>query len=260
MSNYLKLILKQIPKDPLDFFESDFNNIRIPQNKIKNFQKLFSLNKQQGLPISYAFIAAFPYLIKVFADKRFALSPIGLIHLSSEFVEYQQLDYAAPFDIKILIKQNSSDDRGKLINIETNIYQNGILSVSNNNTMLKRLKQKFGKRSSQSKRVNSFSGELLGVITRGEILRYSKVSADFNPIHVSSLMAKLLGFPKAIAHGMYLLNLAITKSGIQPNYLLVEFKKPCFINTTTEINRENDKVIIFSDEDKLHLDIAFREL
>lgn len=260
MSNYLKLIFKQKPKVPLGIFESNFNNIRIPQNKIKNFRKLFSLNKQQELPISYAFIAVFPYLIKVFTDKRFALSPIGLIHLSSEFIEHQQIDYAAPFDIKILIKQNSSDDRGKLINIETKLYQNGILSVSNNNTMLKRLKQKSGKRHSQNKRVNNFTGELLGVITRGEILRYSKVSADFNPIHVSSLMAKLLGFPKAIAHGMYLLNLAITKSGIQPNYLLVAFKKPCFINTTTEINREKDKVIVFSDADKLHLDIAFRDL
>jgi acyl dehydratase len=33
--------------------------------------------------------------------------------------------------------------------------------------------------------------------------RYAAVSGDVNPIHLHALTAKLLGFDRAIAHGMY---------------------------------------------------------
>ncbi len=40
-------------------------------------------------------------------------------------------------------------------------------------------------------------------ITPGQIRRYAAVGGDRNPIHTSSLGAKLFGFPTVIAHGMF---------------------------------------------------------
>jgi acyl dehydratase len=40
-------------------------------------------------------------------------------------------------------------------------------------------------------------------ITPGQIRHYASVSGDHNPIHTSSIGAKLFGFPTAIAHGMF---------------------------------------------------------
>lgn len=40
--------------------------------------------------------------------------------------------------------------------------------------------------------------------------QYAKVSGDYNPIHLHQLVAKLFGFKKAIAHGMYSKALAIS--------------------------------------------------
>ena len=40
-------------------------------------------------------------------------------------------------------------------------------------------------------------------ITPGQIRRYASVGGDHNPIHTSSIGAKLFGFPTAIAHGMF---------------------------------------------------------
>ncbi|RZI72899.1 MAG: acyl dehydratase, partial [Pseudomonas sp.] len=34
--------------------------------------------------------------------------------------------------------------------------------------------------------------------------QYAKVSGDYNPIHLSDSSAKLFGFPKAIAHGLWI--------------------------------------------------------
>ena len=34
-------------------------------------------------------------------------------------------------------------------------------------------------------------------------LRYARVSGDYNPIHMFAATAKLFGFPRAIAHGLW---------------------------------------------------------
>ena len=40
-------------------------------------------------------------------------------------------------------------------------------------------------------------------ITPGQIRRYASVGGDHNPIHTSSIGARLFGFPATIAHGMF---------------------------------------------------------
>ena len=40
-------------------------------------------------------------------------------------------------------------------------------------------------------------------ITPGQIRHYASVGGDHNPIHTSSIGAKLFGFPTSIAHGMF---------------------------------------------------------
>jgi acyl dehydratase len=40
-------------------------------------------------------------------------------------------------------------------------------------------------------------------ISAGQIRRYASVGGDHNPIHTSSIGAKLFGFPTVIAHGMF---------------------------------------------------------
>ena len=47
--------------------------------------------------------------------------------------------------------------------------------------------------------------------------RYAKVSGDVNPIHMSSLTAKALGFKRAIAHGMW----------VKAHALAAQVKPPC---------------------------------
>ena len=41
--------------------------------------------------------------------------------------------------------------------------------------------------------------------------RYAAVSGDHNPIHTSPLLARLFGFPRAIAHGMWTLGRALSE-------------------------------------------------
>jgi acyl dehydratase len=63
--------------------------------------------------------------------------------------------------------------------------------------------------------------------------RYGAVSGDRNPIHVTALTAKLFGFKRAIAHGMWTqaraLSCLLPQQPLQAASLDVEFKTPLYL-------------------------------
>jgi len=65
--------------------------------------------------------------------------------------------------------------------------------------------------------------------------RYAAVSGDVNPIHLNSLAARLFGFRRAIAHGMWLKARCLAAfEGRLPDALTaeVEFKSPLLLPST----------------------------
>jgi acyl dehydratase len=69
-------------------------------------------------------------------------------------------------------------------------------------------------------------------ITPGRIRRYASVGGDHNPIHTSTIGAKLFGFPTAIAHGMFSAAAVLPNiEGQLPNAVRysVKFGKPVFL-------------------------------
>ncbi len=45
-------------------------------------------------------------------------------------------------------------------------------------------------------------------VTRADLVRYAGASGDFNPIHWNDEVAKAVGLPGVIAHGMYSMGVA----------------------------------------------------
>ncbi|MEN0128492.1 MAG: MaoC/PaaZ C-terminal domain-containing protein, partial [Brevundimonas sp.] len=68
--------------------------------------------------------------------------------------------------------------------------------------------------------------------------QYASVSGDRNPIHLSALSAKALGFPRAIAHGMYTAarGLAAVGAARGDSYeWTVDFAKPVLLPSSPSI-------------------------
>jgi acyl dehydratase len=63
--------------------------------------------------------------------------------------------------------------------------------------------------------------------------RYGRVSGDLNPIHLSALSAKLFGFRRAIAHGMWTqaraLAAMLPRQALAQADVQVEFKTPLYL-------------------------------
>ena len=68
---------------------------------------------------------------------------------------------------------------------------------------------------------------------------FRSVSGDVNPIHLSGLTAKALGFKRAIAHGMWVKARVLgALAGRLPESLEfdVQFKKPLFLPSTVTLS------------------------
>ena len=69
--------------------------------------------------------------------------------------------------------------------------------------------------------------------------RYAQVSGDVNPIHLSRLTARAFGFPRAIAHGMWVKARALAAlSGRLPSAFSVDvaFRKPLLLPSTVTLS------------------------
>lgn len=88
--------------------------------------------------------------------------------------------------------------------------------------------------------------------------RYAKVSGDYNPIHLYPYTAKLLGFKKAIAHGMYSKALSVSKVAQHTQF----YKRSCCVKCvfmlpiTLPLNTE---LLIQGPQVKFGADIALDE-
>lgn len=63
--------------------------------------------------------------------------------------------------------------------------------------------------------------------------RYGAVSGDRNPIHLSPLTARLFGFPRAIAHGMWTAARCLAAHGTPAAaHVAVDFRAPVLLPGT----------------------------
>ena len=85
--------------------------------------------------------------------------------------------------------------------------------------------------------------------------RYASVSGDRNPIHMHPLTAKLFGFPRAIAHGMWTKArcLAALEPSLPDAYeVTVEFRKPLLLPGRATLERGGERLRVRSG-DNVHL-------
>jgi acyl dehydratase len=89
--------------------------------------------------------------------------------------------------------------------------------------------------------------------------RYGAASGDRNPIHMHAYSAKLLGFPRAIAHGMWTKArcLAALESRLPDAYTVdVTFKRPILLPGSVAFAAEDGRFAVRNrrDDTKIHLE------
>jgi hypothetical protein len=201
------------------------------------------------LPPTYPHMLAFPLHMAIMSDGSFPFGAVGLVHLENSIAQKRPIGIDEEMDIRVRPTKLERHSKGKTFSLQTEVLVGGEVVWESTSTMLRRGGGSSNGDAKKGKGAKGFdtldaaapsSAEwrLPGDLGR----RYAGVSGDRNPIHMHSLTAKPLGFPGAIAHGMWTKARALAQIESElPDSFEVEvrFRKPVLLPTRVLFAEQN---------------------
>jgi acyl dehydratase len=223
-----------------------------------------------AVPIPFPQVHAIGMQMHLLARKEFPLPLIGLVHLKNRIVQERALQPEESFAVSVGVIGHKATERGLEFELETTYAEpSGRVVWTSVATVLHRARSAGGRRkASPPREEDSRLAEYQTIDAPDDIgRRYGRIAGDMNPIHLYPLTARLLGFERHIAHGMW--TMARSCALVQPHLgrvlreLAVQFRQPLFLPARAALRFGADGegyafALIGSDSGKTHLNGSLR--
>ena len=195
---------KEIPE-----VELELRAVRIELERVAAYAKVCGFALRDHLPPTYPHVLAFPLQMAVMADGSFPFGAVGLVHVENSDTQHRRIGLDEELTIRVkptklephprphLLARHQGDGRPR----RRSGSRPARCCAAGAARRRRRARSRLAAPTDEIRRAASERREwrLGGDLGR----RYAAVSGDRNPIHMHSLTAKPLGFPRAIAHGMW---------------------------------------------------------
>ena len=226
--------------------ELELDGVRADPERLAAYARVCGFALRDHLPPTYPHVLAFPLHMAVMADGSFPFGAVGLVHVENRIEQRRRIGLDEELTIKVKPTKLQPHPRGRTFSLLTEVNVGGETAWESTSTMLRRGGGSGAAEPFQQPDAHHGSGEIGGngdadaeVAASAEWKlggdlgrRYGAVSGDRNPIHMHSLTAKPLGFPRAIAHGMWTKArcLAALESRLPDAFAVgVRFRKPILL-------------------------------
>ena len=194
--------------------ELNLEGVRAEPEAVAAYDRVCGFPLRDHLPPTYPHVLAFPLHMAVMADSSFPFGAVGLVHLENRIAQHRPVGLEEELTLTVRPTALKAHPKGRTFSLVTEARVGEELVWDSESTMLRRqsggtpeaAKKSYGERTPDSGAATpaeepapSAEWRLAADLGR----RYAAVSGDRNPIHMHSLTAKPLGFPAAIAHGMW---------------------------------------------------------
>lgn len=228
--------------------ELELGGVRADPERIAAYARVCGFALRDHLPPTYPHVLAFPLHMAVMADGSFPFGAVGLVHVENRIVQRRPIGIDEALTINVRPTKLEPHPKGRTFSLVTEASANGETVWESTSTMLRRGGDATetpagGTQHEEDEPAASAEWRLGGDLGR----RYAAVSGDRNPIHMHALTAKPLGFPRAIAHGMWTKArcLAALESRLPDAFEVdVRFRKPILLPGRVKfaIARQDDRI------------------
>jgi hypothetical protein len=223
---------KEIPE-----IELTLPRVHAGAEQIAAYDRVCGFDLRDHLPPTYPHVLAFPLQMAVMAEGSFPFGAVGLVHVENQIVQHRRIGLDEELTIKVKPTKLAPHPKGRTFSLQTKVKAGNRIVWESTSTMLRR----GGGNDSATKGAPGEELDLpAGVEWKlgGDLgRRYAAVSGDRNPIHMHAWTAKPLGFPRAIAHGMWTKArcLAALESRLPDAFQVdVRFRKPILLPSRVE--------------------------
>ena len=220
--------------------ECRLSDRRVDPAKLAEYQKLCGFRVSSLLPSTFIHVQTFPLSMAVMGAADFPFPLLGLVHVNNRIVQVRPIDSAETFDLRVWADRLREHPAGQVVDIEAEASVGGVTVWHGTSTYLHR----SGPAPARANRPTTPDApppaahwNLSADLGR----RYAGVSGDRNPIHLSRMSAKAFGFPRAIAHGMWMNAriLGALEPRLSASYTVdVAFKTPAFLPSRVAFTAE----------------------
>lgn len=207
--------------------------LTIDKKQFAAYCKMFGF-EGSTVPSAYWYIRLFSLQSLLLAHPDAPFPMPGMVHLSCEIKQYDTIYPSDKLDATCKFGKLIQHDKGTAVEIIVTLKRHDKVVWEEKNINLYMGKKGLGEPADEKPAIEITEADRTLPWSLGTNLglEYAKVSGDYNPIHLHTLGAKVLGFPKHLIHGWYSLSRAIApiQSSMKGAHeLYVSFKKPLFL-------------------------------
>ncbi|WDG33601.1 MaoC/PaaZ C-terminal domain-containing protein [Streptomyces sp. CA-278952] len=218
------------------------------------------------LPLTYPHVLAFPLTMRLMTGRAFPLPVLGLVHTWIEITPHRPVAPTEALELAVYAEELLPHRRGTEVTVATEARVGGELVWESRSGYLSRHRQTPPGNAPEGnapagnapagrtipggaqRRATAVQGPVTAAPPAADALparaewrlpgdlgrRYGAVSGDRNPIHLHPLTARLFGFPRAIAHGMWTVARCLAEAGdaSELRFVRAEFRAPVLLPAT----------------------------
>ncbi|BFT29732.1 hypothetical protein D210916BOD24_09080 [Alteromonas sp. D210916BOD_24] len=194
----------------------------------------------------YLQMLSLPLQMQCLLDKQSPFPLLGLIHAGNQVSVLGDCNLSDAFECRVRFHDVRPHHRGWELDVLLEAWQAGQLVYRAISSYLVKVKAvHVAPKISQVESHDDCDTEqkvCIGEVTLPAATgrRYAKLSGDYNPIHLTGLTAKLFGFKKPIAHGMWTLARAVSAFVEHNEHVYItqvgcKFKRPVYLPSEIHI-------------------------
>jgi acyl dehydratase len=241
--------------------ELTLDGVQAEPGAVAAYDRVCGFTLRDRMPPTYPHVLAFPLQMAVMADSSFPFGAVGLVHLENRIAQRRPVGIGEELSLTVRPTPLRPHAKGRTFSLVTEARVGADLVWESESTMLRRGGGN-GEARSYGERTPSGGPDLAPASSEWRLggdlgRRYAAVSGDRNPIHMHSLTAKPLGFPAAIAHGMWTKArcLATLESRLPDSFTVdVAFRRPILLPGKVEFGSRTtgERIDFFVRDAKKH--------
>lgn len=226
--------------------------VRIDPERAAEFDHLMGGPATELVHPGVLHVLAFPVTLALMARPTFPAPLLGLVHLSNSLLQHRPVRVGELVDVEASVRNLRPHRKGRTFEAVTTISSGGEIVATDVSTYLAKgpggdvegAPRPAGEATPSRRTFEAPVPTGMWKLGAGTGRAYAKVSGDANPIHLSALTARALGFPSAIAHGMYTASRAFSEARVDLHRPLrwdVEFDAPVTLPGTVLVRFADDE-------------------
>lgn len=229
--------------------------------RLADYSEVVGAILSDRLPTTWLHVLTFPLQVQLMADKSFPFPMLGMVHVANAMTQHRPVTVDETLALSSWADGLAPHRKGHTVDLHGEARVGDEVVWEGRSTYLVR-----GRGSDQApardERRDLPRAELATWRLPKDLGRdYAKVSGDANPIHLTAATAKALGFPRAIAHGMWTHARAL--AAVQPRLpeaftVDVQFLKPVLLPSTVVLRggmrpAGGDLAVTSRDGERVHM-------